>query len=302
MTASEIAKDVAEPSAIISSAMAVRGANTPEALLFNYVLNNGVPKERHVGSLMRAFKAAVDLGHAAWPLELKALCQGKDVLDFGCGATLYGVAFRALGARSYTGIDKILEPDNKKFRSRTLKKSVNINISLSDIARIMPGTTYMRADDVTSQDAFDIILVQSVTHLIQDLDVTLQHFHRALRPGGEIWILHENFYSWAGHQGDPRSPQAYDGTNPEHQQLADWGHVLFDPPPGHRLHSTLNRVRPMELRRKLDRYFEVNQWKEVPDRSSVLARLTPERRKALASFNDQELLTKQIVGRARRRT
>lgn len=290
-----------DASAIVAAATEVRGAATPDALLFNYILNNGKPKERHVAILQRILNGVLDLGHMAWPAELKSLCYGKDVLDFGCGSTLYGVGFRAVGARSYTGIDKQLEPSRKKFRSRVLKKTVDLGLSLADVARVVPGITYMRADDVTAVEAYDLVVMQSVTHALEDPKTVLSHIHRAMRLNGEIWIQHENFYAWSGHQGEPRNPQGIDASNPEHLKFADWGHVLFDPPPDHRFQTTLNRLRPLELRRILDTYFEVDQWKEIPDRSAIQARLTPQRRAQLDGYADAELLTRQILVRARKR-
>jgi SAM-dependent methyltransferase len=194
-----------------------------------------------------------------------------------------------------------LDLTRKKFRSRVLKKTVDAGHSLSDVARVLPGVSYLRADDVAAVEAYDVVLMQSVTHTLADLPAILDHLHRALRPNGEIWILHENFYSWAGHLGEPRSPAQFDPANDEHVQVVDWGHVLFDAPEGHRLHTHFNRLRLRDLRRLLDTRFEIEQWKETPERASVRDRLTPERRAALKDFSESELLTRQIICRGRKR-
>lgn len=287
--------------AIIAAATRMRDATAADALLFNYVLNNGRPKDRHIATLQRILNSALALGHIAWPAELKMLCYGRDVLDFGCGATLYGVGFRAIGARSYMGVDKLLDHTNTRFRSRTLKKTVKVGISLADVARVIPGVTYARGDDVTADEAVDLVVMQSVTHALQDPEIIVSHLHRALRPNGELWLRHDNFYSWGGHQSAPRNPQSFDASDPEHVRFVDWGHVLFDAPDGHPFRTAMNRIRPRELRAVLDRYFEIDQWKELPDRTSIQERLTPERRAALKGYSDAELLTRQIVVRARKR-
>src|SRR5204863_3110021 len=108
----------------VQQAAEVRKAATADALLFNYVLANGKPKERNLPSLMRLLRGATEMGYCAWPLELRGLYQDKDILQLACGQSLHCVAFRALGARSYTGVDEDLQLTRKKFRSRVKKETV----------------------------------------------------------------------------------------------------------------------------------------------------------------------------------
>lgn len=294
-------ENVANLMSLVDQAAAVRKADSAEALLFNYVLSNGKPKDRHLPSLMRLLRGAVEMGYHAWPLELKSLYQGKDVLHLGCGQSLHCVAFRALGAHSYTGVDESLQLTKKKYRSKLAKETVDLGLSLVDVTRLLPAVTFLRSDRIGLNEAFDLVVVPSSVHRMLDLEASFEQLHRTLRSRGQIWFVYENFYSWAGHQGEPKSPAAVDPKNPEHKKYVDWKHVRFDPPPDHRFHS-FNRVRIGELRRVVDRYFEVEQWKEVPDRSSILARLTPTIRKSLRGFTEQDLLTKQVICRATKRS
>ncbi len=291
-----------EPSSADIAAKAVRlsAGGDSEALLFNYVFNHGAPKEKRLASFRKIFDGAVSLGHHLWPQEIKSLVWGKDVLDFGCGATLYGPVIRALGARSYTGVDKAIKPEQKRFRSRVLRQTVSLDFSMSDVAHVIPQVTYMQADDVISRKAFDIVLMQSVSHQLMDPNRTFSHIHRSLRDGGEIWILHDNFHAWAGHQQMPKSLASYDPDNPAHQAFVDWGHVNFEPPEDHPFRA-LNRLRLGQLRSLLDRYFEVDGWKEIPEKSSITARLTPEVRARTGDFEDRDLLTRQVVIRGVKR-
>jgi SAM-dependent methyltransferase len=286
---------------IVQRALEVRQAATPEALLFNYVVNNGRPKESSIPSMMRLLKAAIDLGYASWPIELRALFHDKDVLHFGSGQTLYGVVFRALGARSYIGVDDQIQIARKKYRNRVLKQTIDVGLSLADAARLFPGITFLKSESITLRESFDLVLLLSVTQKLKDAEAIFAQLHRSLRPGGQIWFLHENFYAWSGHQGDPKTPATYDPNNPEHAAMVDWGHVRFDPPEDHRFRTSLNRIKPMELRRIVDTYFEVDQWKLIPERSSVPPRLTSAVRRKLRGFTDIDLLTRQIVCKATKR-
>ncbi|WP_425065258.1 hypothetical protein [Reyranella sp.] len=291
---------IAELVPLVEKAKEVRRASTAEALLFNYVLANGAPKERSLPSLLRLFQGAVDLDHVEFPLQLKAFCQGRDLLHLACGQTLHCVGFRALGARSYSGVDENVSLVRKKFRSRISKQTIDLGLSLSDVTRLIPGITFLKSNRITLSDAFDGIVLQGA-HKIIDLEGTLAQLHRALRPRGQIWFSHDNFFSWGGHQSNPRSPGQYDPEDADQQVLVDWGHVTFDPPEGHRFRTSLNRLRIVDVRRIVDTYFEVEQWKEVPDKASIATRLTPDLRRKLNGYTDQDLLTKQVICRATKR-
>ncbi|WP_428311557.1 methyltransferase domain-containing protein [Hydrocarboniphaga sp.] len=295
-----IKEDAARLLAIVGQAADVRKAATAESLLFNYVLGNGAPKDRHVASIVKVLQSAVDLGYQSWPAEIRNLAIRRDILHVDCGATLYGPVFRALGANSYTGIDKQLTPTRKKFRSRLEKKTVETGFSLVDVMRAVPGLSYMQADEIVFREAFDLVLLQAVTHTTSSVQALFAQIHRSLRPNGEIWFMHENFHCWSGHQTHPRNPSHYDPDNAEQAAMADWAHIGFQPPPGHRL-THFNRLTLTELRKITNTYFEVSQWNEIPERSSVKERLTPPLRAKLSAYTESELTTKQVVCRAVKR-
>lgn len=291
---------IAELLPLVQKASEVRRATTAEALLFNYVVANGAPKERNLPSFIRLFRGAVALDHCELPLQLKSFCHDRDLLHLSCGQSLNCVVFRALGARTYTGVDESISLVRKKFRSRSSKETVDLGLSLSDVTRLMPGITFLKSDRISLADAFDGVVLQGA-HRILDLERTFAQLHRALRPRGQIWFSHDNFYAWGGHQGDPKNPSQYDPSDEAQKAFVDWGHVNFAPPEGHRFRTSLNRMRIIDLRRIVDTYFEVEQWKEVPDRSSIPPRLTPEIRKKLKGYTEQDLLTKQVICRATKR-
>lgn len=286
--------------AIVGQAAEVRKADSAETLLFNYVLGNGAPKDRHVASIAKVLQAAVDLGYQSWPVEVRNLAIRRDILHVDCGATLYGPVFRALGANSYTGLDKQLTPTRKKFRSRLEKKTVETGFSLVDVMRTIPGLSYMQTDEIVFREAFDLALVQAATHTAASVQMLFSQIHRSLRAGGEIWFMHENFYGWSGHQTNPRHPAKYDPADAEQAAMVDWGHIGFQAPPGHRL-GLFNRMTLTELRKITNTYFEVSRWNEIPERSGIRERLTPQLRGQLSAYSDSDLMTRQVVCRAVKR-
>ena len=286
---------------LVQAGLDIRKADSGERLLLRYVINNGAIKERNIPSVTRLFQTVVDLGHIIRPMELKEPAYDRDVLELGCGATLHGVGFRALGARSYTGIDKGIDPTRKRLRSRILKKSVGTQFSLSDAVRLIPGVSYIRGEGVSSNEAYDLALLSSATYSDQDLERTFSQLHRALRRGGDLWFTHQNFYSWSGHNGGPKHIGAYDCNNEEHKINMDWGHTLFSPPPEHRFSTEFNRIRLPELRQIVDRYFEVIQWTPTMEKAAIRERMKPVLRKKLSGFSEVELMTKSVVCYARRR-
>lgn len=277
---------------IVEEAKAYRTPDTWQALLFHYVLNNGAPKDKNIRSVARVMEVASSFDHHLWPLEIRDLIAGKDVLDFGCGATLHGPVFRALGAKTYTGVDRSLDHTKKKFRSRRTKSFESTGFTFADVSRLLPGVSYFRGDKVASAGAFDVVLMQSVTHRALDLEALLQQLHRALRPNGRLWISHMNYHSWSGHQRAPKAPGSYNPNDPAEYALADWRHVSAMP---EELKSEFNAVRLRDVRRMIDRLFDVEQWSVVREKKAVESRLTPEVRAALPGYTDAELLIKSVT-------
>lgn len=278
--------------AIVEEAKRYRSPDSWQGLLFHYVLNNGAPKDKNIRSVARVMEVAAGFDHHLWPLELRDLTAGKDVLDFGCGATLHGPVFRALGAKTYTGVDRAVDHAKKKFRSRRTKSFESTGFTLADVSRLLPGVSYFRGDRVTSVAAFDVVLMQSVTHRALDLEALLQQLHRALRPNGRLWVNHMNFHSWSGHQRAPKSPGSYNPNNPDEYALADWRHVSAMP---ESLKQEFNAVRLTEVRRMIDRLFDVEQWSVVREKKVVESRLTREVRDRLPGYTDAELLIKSVT-------
>jgi hypothetical protein len=149
------------------------------------------------------------------------------------------------------------------------------------------------------------VLMHTVTEHLADIDETFAALRRSLRPNGVMWFLHDNFYSWAGHHGEPSSRASFDAENAEHLQLADWAHL--DEAGGRDARywqqKGLNRVRLDELRQATERHFAIDSWQEVPVSSKYRDRLTAEIKSTRGKgYTERELLTKHVICQARKQS
>lgn len=276
--------------------------DTPQSVFANYIVHNKDTNLKGSERLFQICSVICDVGHTMLPRQIRPLLTGKDVLDFGCGTTMYGAAFRAIGARSYVGVDPVIDLSRRRFRSRRLKATVNTGVSLESVMLRIPRIEYYQNADILEERSFDTIILHTVTEHLHDIESLFSRFQKALNPGGSIWFLHTNFYSWSGHNQDPKSLKDFDPENPEHLKYADWAHVDFDAPPDHVFQTHLNRLRIGELRDLTERYFSIVEWTPVEDKPPVQARLTPEIERRLGRFSRTELLTKQVICLARKPT
>ncbi len=101
------------------------------------------------------------------------LCEGKDVLDAGCGVG-YGSAFLARGARRVVGVDR--DPEAIAYARRRYG-APNVEFAVGDLMALdLPDASF---DAVT---AFEVI-----EHL-PDQDAFLAEVGRVLRPGGALVV------------------------------------------------------------------------------------------------------------------
>jgi SAM-dependent methyltransferase len=292
------------PRRIASMAAEVRELTTAEGLLLSYLSHQAQVAEKRLTGLLATFEAAVELGHNIWPAQIRELVAGRDVLDFGCGNTFYGMVFRAIGVKSYLGVDHELDLQTRQYRSRRSKGFHKARLSVADAIAHVPNIRYERSNCVNASESFDVVLMHTVTEHLMDIDCAFAQLREALRPNGAIWFLHDNFYSWAGHHGEPSSRASFDPENAEHLQLADWAHL--DESGGRDAdywrQRGLNRIRLDELRAATERHFVIENWQETPVSSKYRDRLTPEVRAARGNgCTDRELLTQHVICLGRKR-
>jgi SAM-dependent methyltransferase len=246
-----------------------------------------------------------DLGYLKWPEKLSADVSGLDVLDVGCGTGAHGVGFLLAGAKSYTGIDPHMDERGRRLRNNHTGEWVQLDWSAREI---MSWTSRIRlscADvaELPPEDCFDVAILHNVTEHVPDLGSVLSSASRHLRPGGCLIFNHHNFFCWNGHHRAPKTVDQVDAAKPEDRAFADWGHVDFEPPPGHMFLRKLNRLRIAEVRAITARHFDILDWELIPSTPAEGAeRLSDEIRARNPDLTDEDFLTQHILCRATPKT
>jgi ubiquinone/menaquinone biosynthesis C-methylase UbiE len=114
-------------------------------------------------------------------LSLFADCQGKKILDAACGSGKYAEILTAKGA-IVTGFD--ISP--KMVELAQQKQIEGANFFVHDFAQPL---------NMLSDGCFDTVLCALALHYVEDWTITLQEFHRVLKPNGTLIISIEHPFS-----------------------------------------------------------------------------------------------------------
>ena len=92
--------------------------------------------------------------------------------------------------------------------------------------------------------------------------------------------MHHNYYCWNGHHLSPNQPHQIKGENGEGEQtkVMDWRHIslIDEVSDDHYIKTHLNRVTLDEMKEITERYFDIEEWNEIPSNNQTLERLTPD--------------------------
>ncbi|RFC44135.1 MAG: SAM-dependent methyltransferase [Verrucomicrobia bacterium] len=240
-----------------------------------------------------------------WPRMVCPFLRGRDVLDVGCGRSLYSVGFWFAGVRSYTGVDPVLDPDSSLLKdSRPLHgRFTESPWTPRRLEQMLPETRFVRGltSDLPPGSDFDVLAMHNVTEHLMNIGESFAEFAALIRPGGRIVFRHPNYYCWGGHHMKPRTLGEMVPGDPEQAKYMDWHHVVPRADWPDKITKKQNRIRIGELRSLVERHFELELWQET--RSTVAEgadRLTPDILKRCPGFEADELLTQSVICVGRR--
>jgi len=147
--------------------------------------------------------------------------------------------------------------------------------------------------DEFPDNSFDLAVSHEVFEHIGDLSGTLRAVHRVLRPGARTYIYVHNYTSLSGGH---HIAWKYPDTEPS-ATVPPWDHLRENRYPD--IPSSINRLREADYKKEFDKYFEISDW--IPRGREGAQLLTPEIRRELAEYSEDELLTKGFIVIARPR-
>jgi SAM-dependent methyltransferase len=213
-----------------------------------------------------AVQQALELGYLRWPKALAPWCQGKDVVDVGCGMGLHGLGFLLEGARSYTGVDPLIKPKSGVLKSLHSGKRLDCGWTPEMLMERIDRFRMIRgiSNELEGRRLFDVATLHNATEHLTDLAGVFASVARLLRPGGRLIFSHHNWFSWNGHHQEPKTIGRLDLTNPVQQRFADWAHLTGTHPPDHYVMTKLNRLRLEEVRAITGQHFEIELERTTP--------------------------------------
>ena len=251
---------------------------------------------------------------------LSADPRARRVLDIGCGKTFWlTLLLHSLGAR-VTGFDtdppsprtgpadlwNILKTQGPERALRTAVWAlVFARPYYRELARQAPFTLNFNGLDLRTMkaerldfddDTFDLAVSHEVFEHLPDLPGALDELGRVLKPGGLTFIYIHNY---AGLSGGHHIAWKYPDTEPS-TVVPPWDHLRENRFPD--IPSWINRVREAKYRSLFSERFDVLQWAPVGREGEAL--LTPEIRRELHDYTEDELLTKgfTVIARPKKRS
>jgi SAM-dependent methyltransferase len=138
-----------------------------------------------------------------------------------------------------------------------------------------------------SDGTFDLIVSHEVFEHLPNVPVVMSEIKRVAKPNAIAYIYVHNFTSLSGgHHIRWKYP---DSEPPD--DVPPWDHLRENRFPD--IPSYLNRLRLGDYRRMFEEHFELLEWRHTKQEGKSL--LTPALRAELASYTEEELLTKGVI-------
>jgi SAM-dependent methyltransferase len=239
----------------------------------------------------------VDFGYVMWPFTIRELIAGKDVLDVGCGSGVHGLSFIMAGARSYTGLDPLIDLASSKVKHKSLRYWTDFGYTSGQITELVPSVELIRGvfENVAPDRMFDVAAMHNATEHFYNLEQIFSGVAERLRLGGKLVFQHHNYFAWNGHHMQPKLISNIQPGNPKHERYMDWAHLRFVGEPDPDTDQKVNKVRIGELQAIIERYFEIREWRLLQSTVSQGAgRLTDEIAERWPTYSREELTTQSV--------
>jgi hypothetical protein len=240
--------------------------------------------EAEASKLLGLFDVTARSGAGVDAADLETLIKGKDVVSLGTQYTLKGIAFVALGARSYSGVVAGFDPAQRTYRGTIAGERVRTKYAVSTLGELVPGVQHVGEASALPPQSADVVLIE-ISQLAA-LEPAIADARRLARPGARIWIRWRNPYSGSAHGQPPRRVAQIDKNDPAQQAVLDWRHLRkLDPAT-----PTLAQVRDA-----ISSLISVEKWDDRLEDPQALTRVSPKVRDANPQLSGADLVTVSIT-------
>lgn len=241
---------------------------------------------------------SVEYGYIMWPRRIQGRIVGKSVLDVGCGFGAFGNGFLIAGVKNYTGIDPQMPLDSSRVKNKRKRQRADLGITPNEIMKKCPDIHLINGviEDLETKATYDVVVLHNVTEHLHNVREIIPNIRTLLNPGGHLIYHHHNFYCWNGHHKAPTRPEQYVSGLAEHDEVADWNHIVIAPdlPDDHYFNTNLNQIRLDEIKDVTYDHYQVEKWVEIESPQVVVDRLTDDVFARLHDF-DESLTRRDLM-------
>ena len=239
----------------------------------------------------------VEFGYVTWPFTIRELIKGRDVLDVGCGSGVHALSFIMAGARSYTGLDPLIDLSSSEVKHKSLRHWTDFGYTAGQIVDLVPGVELIPGvfEDVAPDRLFDVAAMHNATEHFHNLEQIFAGVAARLRPGGRMVFQHHNYFAWNGHHMQPKLVSDIQPGDPKQERYMDWAHLRFVDERDEDTDRKVNKIRIGELRTLTKKYFDVDEWRLIKSTAAQGAtRLTDEIAARWPAYSPKELTTQSV--------
>lgn len=262
---------------------ALRRPASGKALAVRYAMARP-GQQAKAAKLTGLFDVAVRSGAAGDAIALEALLRGRHVVSTGRGYDLAGVAFMALGAKSFTAVIPGLDPAQRTYLGARPGERFRTGYSLASVSALVPHLGFAASARDLPAGSADLVLIELAK--LEDLEAALADARHVARPNAKVRVRWRNPLSWSGHGQAPRRVSQIDRNDPRQAAVLDWRHL-----------RKLDAATPalQQVRDAVEAAMAVDRWDERLDDPAAIMRISPRLRDAYPRLGSADLITASIT-------